>query len=687
MKLLIIDDDDEIRELVRFSAARQRVHMLDAGSGADGVRKAEAEQPDAILLDVMMPVMDGPATLQALRANPRTAHIPVIFLTASSFPADKEHLQSLGARAVFSKPFEPNTLADNVRRVLASAGGGGSTRPATPSTPENPAVTLEELKAEFVRSSNAKLEEASRLLLHLTQQPEDREALHGLMRLFHSFAGLGSSYGFVQVSALGKEGELASLALLRSDSVPGSTERDSWARLVAAIGQELSRVHSPEVEQAPLPEARPYRVLIVDEDEGVRETLTRLVEQEGMTAEAVCTRADALAALVRGLPDGIVTDVRLADGSGYELVNQVRSMPGGDTVAILMLSLVSEFLDKVEAIHCGADGSFEKPVDWKALMRRLQHLLDNNRPQPFRILSVEDDPQQAAYIRAILKSAGHDVVTCTDPKQFETVLLRTQPDLVLMDIVLGTGISGYDLVRYVRQDEKYATLPILFLTTEGQSRSQSARVGGDDHLVKPINPGLLLSAVAGRVERARFLRNLLERDGLTRLLTHTAFVGRAAAAHAAKQRDPRRSSAWVMIDIDHFKSVNDRFGHPVGDRVLAVLSALLRRRLRQSDTIGRYGGEEFAVLFEGLPEDEVIRLIDRVLDEFRGAALEAPGGQKFHVTFSAGVALLDTVMDLDEWKKAADDALYAAKHAGRNRVVAATRPGTLPAQSEIGRTR
>ena len=228
-------------------------------------------------------------------------------------------------------------------------------------------------------------------------------------------------------------------------------------------------------------------------------------------------------------------------------------------------------------------------------------------------------------------------------------------------------------------------MPILVLTTESQlqSRSFGARVGGDDHLVKPVIPALLLSTVAGRVERARFLRNLLEKDGLTRLLTHTAFAGRAADAHAAKQRDPQRSCAWVMIDIDHFKSVNDRFGHPVGDRVLANLSALLRRRLRQSDTIGRYGGEEFAVLFEGLPEEEVIRLISRVLDEFRETDLETPGGTKFRVTFSAGVAMLDTVMNLDEWKKAADDALYAAKHAGRNRVLAATPTGTVPAPSGV----
>jgi len=285
---------------------------------------------------------------------------------------------------------------------------------------------------------------------------------------------------------------------------------------------------------------------------------------------------------------------------------------------------------------------------------------------------VEDDPQQAAYLKSILESGGYEVLVCEEPKRFEAAFKEFQPDLVVMDILLP-DISGYDLVRYLRQDERHATLPVLFLTTESQlqSRFRSAQVGGDDHLTKPIVPPVLLSVVASRLERARLLKTLLNRDGLTRLFTHTALIERAQALHALKARDPSRPCAWVMIDLDHFKSVNDRFGHPVGDRVLASLAALLRRRLRQSDTIGRYGGEEFAVLFEGLLESEVLHLMGRVLDEFRRVDIEVSGQPPFRVTFSAGVAMLEAGASVDAWKKAADDALYASKTAGRNRVTAA----------------
>jgi diguanylate cyclase (GGDEF)-like protein len=210
-----------------------------------------------------------------------------------------------------------------------------------------------------------------------------------------------------------------------------------------------------------------------------------------------------------------------------------------------------------------------------------------------------------------------------------------------------------------------------------QSRFRTAQVGGDDHLTKPIVPPVLLSVVASRLERARFLKNLLNQDGLTRLYTHTALIERAQALHLQKKRDPAHQCAWVMIDLDHFKSVNDRFGHPVGDRVLASLAALLRRRLRQSDTIGRYGGEEFVALFDGLSEAEVVRLMERVLGEFREIDLEAPGHPPFRATFSAGVAMLEAGATFDAWKKAADDALYLAKDGGRNRVTAAVPAGAV----------
>jgi len=545
------------------------------------------------------------------------------------------------------------------------------------------------LRASFVHEAAGRLEQITKLLDALAANPADSASFLELRRRFHAFAGAGTSYGFPEVTALGLRGERECAGLIRQGGTPSPEDLARWREILERLrelfaGARESRSEAPRAPAAPVAHGG-ESILIVDDDEHVRHSLTHLLEAEGMSARAVRTYAEAVRALGEELPAGVITDIRLPDGSGYDLVEHIRGLPlaAAESLPILILSPLSPFLDKVEAIHCGADGYFEKPVDWEALMRRLQHLLERNRPESARILSVEDDPHQSAFVSAVLKSAGYDVKVCDDPTRFEADLVAFKPDLVLMDIMLP-GITGYDLVRYLRQDERHAALPVIFLTTDGQlqARIETAKVGGDDHLLKPVPPPLLLSAVAARLERSRFLKSLLDRDGLTRLLTHTAFLERARAALALKQRHEAKLSAWVMIDLDHFKAINDKYGHPVGDRVLSALAALLRRRLRQPDTIGRYGGEEFAVLIEDLPEADTARLISRLLEEFATLEHQVAGGGSFHCTFSAGVAMLEKGMDLDGWKKAADDALYQAKAAGRRRVIAAsgfrTKPTAMP---------
>ena len=121
MKVLIIDDEDDIRRIARLGLGRVGgMEVVDAPNGLEGVKKAEQEHPDAVLLDVMMPVLDGPSTLAALRANPATAGIPVVFLTAKAMPAELQRLKELGATAVLIKPFDPMTLAAQLRAALGA---------------------------------------------------------------------------------------------------------------------------------------------------------------------------------------------------------------------------------------------------------------------------------------------------------------------------------------------------------------------------------------------------------------------------------------------------------------------------------------------------------------------------------------------------------------------------------------
>jgi diguanylate cyclase (GGDEF)-like protein len=533
---------------------------------------------------------------------------------------------------------------------------------------------LAELRTLYLREARGRIDVLDRLLDVLDRDGADGRALLDLRRGFHAFTGSGTTYGLPVVTALGVEAERCCSAVGSGPAV--ASDLKCWRDAVAALRREIAAAGpgTAVLPEDPVhgAERPPPSVLVVQEDAAEREGLVRALGQESFAVRAAANLEAAAVALGARLPDAVIVDAAGDQGAAFALVERLRALPGGDRPVVLVVARHGGVLDRVEAIHCGADGHFTKPIDVVALVRRLRFLLDREGAEAPRILSIEDDRQQAALLRTILTSAGYEFRAIDDPARLESELAAFRPDLVLMDVLLP-GVSGYDLVRSLRQDERHATLPVIVLTTQGEldARIEAARAGGDEHLVKPVSPGLLLATVAARVERGRFLRLLVERDGLTGLLTHTALVERARAVLTKKRRDPSRHASWIMIDLDRFKAVNDDHGHPTGDQVLVRLAGLLRARLRQADVVGRYGGEEFAVVLEDLTEEEAARLVERLRADFAGIEHRSREGADFRVTFSAGLASLQHGESISAWVHAADRALYAAKEAGRNRVVVA----------------
>lgn len=536
--------------------------------------------------------------------------------------------------------------------------------------------TLRELRGQFAQGATARLAAIDGALDRLFAKPEDAESLAEVRLRFHGLSGTGATFGFPQVSVLGMQGEHACDAVSEAVRSPTPEELQAWRALVEEIREAFRADAAPAAEVVTgakaSTSARAIDILVAHDDAEFRAALASHLDQEGMKVTVASDFADAETVLSRRVPDVLVVDMHFGGGEGGALVEKLRGMQGGEVTAAFIVSAPAGFVDKVEAIRCGADAYFEQPVDWELFTRRLRQLLERGNADAPRILSVEDDPDHAAFIRAVLESAGYAVRICSEPARFEADAIAFTPDLVLMDVNLP-GFSGYDLVRFLKQNEKYAAVPVIFLTAESRekSRIEMIRAGGDDHLVKPVTPALLLSMVAARIERAQFLKSLLGRDGLTGLLNHTAFLEGARGALLRQARAPGKGASFILIDVDRFKAVNDRHGHPVGDRVLAALGALLRRRLRGSDLIGRLGGDEFAVILEDLTGEEAERLMNRLLEEFSVMSHSAADRSVFHVTFSAGVAGFVEGTTVDAWRQAADDALYAAKSAGRHRVARA----------------
>lgn len=537
--------------------------------------------------------------------------------------------------------------------------------------------TFKELKSQYIVRSAERLDQITDLLNSLAKAPGDSALVRDLMRQFHWLAGSGGIYGFPQITKLGTHGEEFCEVLLRANKPVTRADWDKCKALLDALRVAFAGDDDPQRNtlDKPLPksEYEGIEVLFVDNETSNFLFLQKLLEDQGIVIKSAKAAVNALELCSVRMPKALIVALPLPDASGYELVERVRQMPGGETPVIFFVSNTSAFLDKVQAIHCGADGFFQMPVHWEQVESRLKYLLDRGKAHNYRILSVEDDPDQAYFIKAVLESAGYKVHHIADPTQFEEALLSFNPDLVLLDILLP-GLTGYELARYIRQDERWATLPVVFLTTQNQLEAhiESAKAGADDHLVKPIAPALLLHATASRLERARFLKNLLHRDGLTRLLTHTAFMEQAQAITAQCKRHPTRMAALILIDIDRFNQVNEKYGYAAGDKVLVALSAVLRQRLRSSDVVGRFGGEELAVIVEDLEEYDAVNLAQRLLQDFAALGHRAEDGSEFHVTFSAGVAVLDAkVMDVERWRRHAEQALRAAKNNGRNCVMKA----------------
>ena len=408
------------------------------------------------------------------------------------------------------------------------------------------------------------------------------------------------------------------------------------------------------------------RVLLVDDDVTTLASARHALADSGVEVVEAASVDEARRAIAREWYAAAIVDVRLGTEDGLALVRELRA--ASQRFPIVVLSSVTEFTEKIEAMRAGADAYFEKPVDWFSFSRSVRALVET-ASRSARILIVDDDPVSTQVLRRTLESAGYEVSTCSQAERFEKALHEAHPDLILMDIDLP-NISGLELARYVRQDERFETVPLLYIT--GSTRDQQAlavdAADGEQILHKPVPTDLLLSTVAGRLGHFLRLRRLMDRDPLSGVLMRRPFLERVDEVIAAFRRAPGRHYTLTLLDLDHFKQINDRYGHAAGDRVIASLGETLRRGTRTSDAVGRYGGEEFAILVADSDAEGTSHLIERLLDEFGAIRHTAPTATVFSVTFSAGVAQIQAGESTQSWLARADVALYEAKAAGRNRV-------------------
>jgi len=532
---------------------------------------------------------------------------------------------------------------------------------------------LQGLRKTFAAQLPGKIHELKEAWGGLSRDGWNAGGVEALTQLLHTLAGTAGTFGFsaIRTAARGMEAELR--AFQKSETIPGSVAMEKLGKFLIAISEANIDVPVPGKssyvrEEAPsAPQGN--TIFFVEDDSLVSDFLAIQIRYYGYAVTVFTTLYGLMEAMKTTVPQLIIMDLSFPEGglAGADAIAQIQNARE-PKIPVVFLSSRGDFDARLEAVRSGGDAYFVKPVDVSKLVDRLDVLTKRRPPAPYRILIVDDEPLLAEYHAMLLQQAGMMTAMVTDPSQAVQSMTDFRPELVLMDVYMPV-CNGMELARIIRQDETYIDIPIVFLSSETDIDRQLAAMsrGGDDFLTKPIQPAHLIASVTLRADRYRTLRSLMLYDGLTGLLNHTKTKERLdiEVARAARQK---ANLSFAMIDIDRFKSVNDTHGHPVGDQVIKSLSSLLKQRLRITDTVGRFGGEEFAIVLADTDGQTALNLLNELREDF-GKILHSGRDGVFSATFSCGVACPAPGSTGAALIDKADKALYAAKDSGRNRVV------------------
>lgn len=450
------------------------------------------------------------------------------------------------------------------------------------------------------------------------------------------------------------------------------------------------------------------RILVVDDIEANVKLLQARLTAEYFDVLTASNGPEALSLLDDNVIDLVLLDVMMPGMDGFEVCARIKANTRIHHVPVVMVTALDQPADRVRGLEAGADDFLTKPVSDLALLTRvrslvrLKQLTDELRLRAGtsrelglagaeiahdaidgrngRILLVDD--RRSSFERIVTAMRGvHRVEVEPAPSEALLKIGHENFDLVIVSLDLQS-FDALRLCSQIRSVERMRQLPILVLSDPDESARllRGLDLGVNDYLVRPLDKNELLARVSTQVKRKRFgdqLRDTLQqsmelaiRDGLTGLHnrryleSHLASLVRLSASED-------RGMALLIMDIDHFKRVNDTHGHDAGDEVLREFARRIRKVVRGIDLCARFGGEEFVVV---MPDTDVA-LAHSIAERIRERVAELPfavadGAQQLDVTVSIGLSWLEHADDSPETLlQRADQALYAAKRNGRNRVM------------------
>ena len=448
------------------------------------------------------------------------------------------------------------------------------------------------------------------------------------------------------------------------------------------------------------------RILVVDDVDANVRLLEAKLSAEYYEVLTATDGPSALAVAAREQPDIILLDVMMPGMDGFEVCRRLKDDAATRHIPVVLVTALDGRQDRIAGLDAGADEFLTKPLDDLFLFSRVKSLtrlklvIDELRQREAsgrklgaiegvasrlaatggRVLIVDDQERQAQRIAAEL-SIEHRPVIETEPEK-ALLTARGPVDLLIVN-ACSKAFDGLRIAAQVRSDEQSRHLPILAIVDvdDRQRVVKAMELGVNDVLARPVDPQELAARVRTQIKRKRytdFLRTNLDHslelavtDQLTGLHNRRYMFGQLKALVDRTAQGGEPVSA-LLIDLDHFKLVNDGFGHDVGDEVLREFAVRLATNVRAIDLPCRFGGEEFAVIMPDTRIEDAQRIAERIRLHVGGASFRVSGGREsLTCTISIGVATTTGEGDSpDKLLKRADAALYEAKAAGRNRVIA-----------------